>query len=291
MTALDVAAEAPRWVAWRNEDRGGRLTKIPYGPRGGKAKADDPATWGTRAEAEAKAAEIVEDQGGGIGIELGDFGCDTYLAGIDLDSCLSDKGVLAPWAAEILRVVQSYTEVSPSGRGLKVFFYVASEDVRPFLEQAGIVDPEQWGFKRSIGEDGRHHGPAVEVYLARRYFTVTGDTWMTQPDQVMLLDWPTLEHLAQLIPPARAGKPGADNSRSAIAFRKASHCAVPVRHSSKCTLLCAPIPKQPSGYARRARRAVAASCAAFGIKQQHRHRYPQGLTTRSLRSSATKHWH
>ena len=165
MTALDIFAEEPRWVAWRNEDRGGRLTNIPYGPRGGKAKADDPATWGTRAEAEAKAAEIVGQQGGGIGIELGDLGCDIHLAGIDFDSCLSDEGVLAPWVAPILGVVRSYTEISPSGRGLKVFFYITSEDVRPFLELTGIVDPEQWGFKRSIGEDARDHGPAVEVYF------------------------------------------------------------------------------------------------------------------------------
>ena len=43
---------------------------------------------------------------------------------------------------------------------------------------------------------------------------------MTQPDEVVLLDWPTLERFAQLIPPALAGKAGADNSRSAIAFRK-----------------------------------------------------------------------
>jgi hypothetical protein len=84
----------------------------------------------------------------------------------------------------------------------------------------GIADPAQWGFKRAIGEDARDHGPAIEVYSDRRFFAVTGDRWRTQRDQVMLLDWPTLERLAQLIPPARAGKAGSDNSRSAIAFRK-----------------------------------------------------------------------
>ena len=219
MTALDALAEEPRWVAWRYELRGGKWTKVPHDPRGGRAKADDPTTWGTRAEAEARAAEIVEKQGGGVGIELGDLGGDIHLAGLDLDSCLSDEGVLSPWAEAILAAVPSYTEVSPSGRGLKVSFYVASENVRPFLELSGI-DPGQWGFKRSIGKDARDHGPAVEIYFARRYFTVTGDRWMAQPDQVILLDGPTLERLARLIPPAQADKTGADNSRSAIAFRK-----------------------------------------------------------------------
>jgi putative DNA primase/helicase len=139
MTAFGPLAEEPRWVAWRNEDRGGKATKVPHDPKGGRAKADDPTTWGTRAEAEARAAEIVEEQGGGIGIELGDLGGDTYLGGIDLDSCLSDEAVLAEWAAPILEVVQSYTEVSPSGHGLKAFFYVAKEHVRPFLELMRIL--------------------------------------------------------------------------------------------------------------------------------------------------------
>ena len=221
MTAFDVFAEEPRWVAWRNELRGGKAKqRSRYGPRGGRAKADDPTTWGTGRRPKRQAAEIVEEQGGGIGIELGDLGGDIYLCRNRPRTCVSAEGALATWAAPILDVVQSYTEISPSGRGLKAFFYVASENVRPFLELSGIADPGQWGFKRSIGEDARDHGPAVEIYFARRYFTVTGDRWMAQPDQVILLDWPTLERLARLIPPARADKAGADNSRSAIAFRK-----------------------------------------------------------------------
>ena len=53
MTTLDDLAGEPRWVAWRNEPRAGspeKVTKVPYSPRGRKAKADDPATWGTRAQ-------------------------------------------------------------------------------------------------------------------------------------------------------------------------------------------------------------------------------------------------
>jgi putative DNA primase/helicase len=46
---------------------------------------------------------------------------------------------------------------------------------------------------------------------------------MSQPDELALLDWPALERLAALIPCAATGTgsgSGADNSRSAIAFRK-----------------------------------------------------------------------
>jgi len=225
--ALDALADEKRWVAWRNELRGGKLTKVPYAADGKKAKADDPATWGIRAEAEAAATKLVNGQGGGVGIELGDLGNDIHLAGIDLDSCLSENDQLAPWAAAILNLVPSYTEVSPSGHGLKLFFYVASEDGRAFLDRIG-AQPHQWGVRRDVpGEDPRAHGPAIEVYLSHRYFTVTGALWATAPNELAMLDGETLERLALLIPPARSGadrrdKGGGDSSRSAIAYRKGS---------------------------------------------------------------------
>ena len=181
MAALDALAGEPRWVAWRNELRARKLTKVPYAPDGRKAKADDPSTWGIRTAAESRAKKIVNGQGGGIGIQLGDLGADMHLCGIDLDSCILEDGALAPWAAEIVSAVPTYSERSPSGRGLKMFFYVASEDVRPFLDRIG-ASPDAWGTRRGMpGQDGRDHGPAIEVYLARRYFAVTRDSGQQPP--------------------------------------------------------------------------------------------------------------
>jgi putative DNA primase/helicase len=225
MTALDCLADEPRWVAWRNEARGGgKLTKVPYAPGGGAGKANDPSSWGTRAEAEARAAKIINGNGGGIGIELGNLGGDAYLGGIDLDTCLGPDGKLAAWAEAILHAASTYAELSPSGTGLKVFFYVATEDVRPFLDLIG-VGPEQWGTRRDApGEDARDHGPAIEVYFSRRYFAVTGQRWPSQPNHLALLDWPSLERLARLVPSPKSNglshNGTKDTSRSAIAFRK-----------------------------------------------------------------------
>jgi hypothetical protein len=221
---FDAFAQERRWVAWRNEPRGNKLAKVPYAPDGRKAKADDPQTWGTRAEAEARAAKLVNGQGGGVGIQLGDLGGDGHLGGLDLDSCISDDGALAPWAAEILSAIPTYTERSPSGRGLKMFFYAASEDVRPFLDRIGVRQ-DAWGTRRSVpGEDGRDHGPAVEAYFARRYFTVTADAWPGTPDMLATLDATMLDRLAAVIPVVKLsgpdGRNGADNSRSAVALRK-----------------------------------------------------------------------
>jgi hypothetical protein len=201
---------------------------IPYQPvpGGGKAKASDPSTWGTRAAAEMRLKEFKTPLGGGVGIVLGDLGVDIHLGGLDLDSCLGEALTCAGWAEAIMAAVPSYGEVSPSGTGLKLFFYVGSEDVRPFLDQIGVL-PQQWGCRRDApGYDGRDHGPAVEVYLSGRYFAVTGQRWSSLPDRIALLDWDALQRLAAVIPPPRSANNlsstgTGDNSRSAKAFRMA----------------------------------------------------------------------
>jgi hypothetical protein len=224
MTALDPFADMPRWVAWRNETRNGKATKVPYAPQGGRAKADDPRTWGTRGNAERRARQIANGNGGGVGIMLGDLGdSSSALGGIELDSCVGDDGTIAAWATAILKTVPTYAEKSPSGRGIKLLFFVAREDGRPFLDRIG-VERERWGCRRGApGEDAGDHGPAVELYLARRYFAVTGNRLPDSPDDLATLDGGQLERLPTLIPSAKPPKSSngeaADNSRSARAFR------------------------------------------------------------------------
>jgi hypothetical protein len=224
MTVLDLLADKRRWIAWRSETRNGKATKIPYSPHGGKAKADDPSTWGTRAEAESMARLLTKGTGGGIGIQLGDLGHgNLLLGGIDLDSCIADGGAVVPWAAAILSALPTYAEKSPSGCGVKLFFCVERGAVRPFLDRLG-VNPDHWGCRRDApGKDGRDHGPAIEVYCDRRYFVVTGDKLPEAPDDLAILDGAELDRLAGMIPVARTSKAGAgdgfDNSRSAQAFR------------------------------------------------------------------------
>ena len=122
IAAFEHFAGLPRWVVWRNEIRNGRATKVPYSPHSGHAKADDPRTWGVRSEAEARARQLVNGEGGGIGIELGDLGDGTSLGGIDLDTCRGEDGTFETWAHEIIDRFASYTEISPSGTGAKIFF-------------------------------------------------------------------------------------------------------------------------------------------------------------------------
>jgi hypothetical protein len=251
MTALDDLAALPRWIAWRYEIRTGKPTKVPYAPRGGTAKANDPATWGTRAAAEAQATKIANGVGGGVGIMLGDLCDGTVLGGIDLDACIGDDGASTPWADAILAAVPSYAERSPSGRGIKLFFRVPTDHVRPFLDRIG-VHTDAFGCRRSVpGANGADHGPAIEVYLSHRYFTVTEEQLSGSPDEIALLDEQVLNRLTRLIPPGKEGanssagagsSPGnsGDNSRSARAYRLGYAMHRAAREQFRAALLADP---------------------------------------------------
>lgn len=133
----------PQWVAFRMVDReNGHKGKVPVNPKTGEnAKANDPATWGTFDDAET--AVILYDLDG-IGFEF----ANGYF-GIDLDHVITKDGNISPKAADIVRIMDSYTEYSPSGSGLHILC------------------------RGSIPEGNRRKGN-VEMYSEGRFFTVTG---------------------------------------------------------------------------------------------------------------------
>ena len=233
IAAFDCYADLPHWVVWRNENRDGRTTKVPYSPHGGPAKANRPSTWGTRSEAETRAHCLVNGTGGGIGIELGDLGNGTSLGGIDLDTCRREDGTFEPWAREIIERFSSYTEVSPSGTGAKIFFLYTTADLPEV--RAAMGGPQHGReFKRGNGKD---HPPAIEVYLGNRYFAVTEQRLDWTSDRIVTVDTETLLWVLTDYGPAfsatdendapeeksdrssKAKGGGRDNSRSAAAYR------------------------------------------------------------------------
>lgn len=109
-----VLRQERRWTVWRyeweqKEKRAGRWTKRP------QAKTNEPATWLTFEQA------LSRYRGGGwdgIGFVLGDG-----YAGADLDHCRDVvTGALIEDAERLVRLLRCYTEVSPSGTGVKAFF-------------------------------------------------------------------------------------------------------------------------------------------------------------------------
>jgi hypothetical protein len=129
--------ERRQWVLWRREEREGKPTKVPYratAPRL-KAKATDPATWGTFEQALSRVNEA-----DGIGYV---FAPDDPFCGVDFDE-------INPTVLEVVGTLGSYTERSVSGTGLHI-----------------IV-------RGRLNGQGNRKGK-FEVYDQARYFVMTGD--------------------------------------------------------------------------------------------------------------------
>ena len=137
----------PQWVAWKDKKRpNGKIGKIPINPiTGSFAKTSDPTTWGSFKDA----VEYFENNRlKGVGFVFSEK--DPFV-GIDIDDCISaDTGEIEPHAKEIIDQLNSYTEISPSGKGVHV---IAKGKL-----------PEGW----------RKNGN-VEIYDNGRYFTITGN--------------------------------------------------------------------------------------------------------------------
>ena len=227
--ALGDLALRPIWIAWRLEpdtDPAKPERKVPYAATGtGAGKVNDPKTWGTRAQAEARAAKLLQSgRKGGVGIVLGTMPGDPQarIGGIDLDTCRDAKTkILASFAAETLARIPSYAEVSPSGSGVKVLF----------TYQAGDLDALKAAFgKDAMGKSWKHgtghHPPAIELYLGKRWFAVTGDRVPGSPPDLRQISRDTLLELVRVHGPAFAAgtqpKPQArkskDESRSGRAL-------------------------------------------------------------------------
>lgn len=106
--------DVPQWVCWKYEWNGTKWTKPPYRPNGYKASKTNPQHYSDFSRALAAYKKGSFD---GIGFVLTDH--DPFVA-VDIDNCLNGT-VLTDEAREIIKTVNCYTEVSPSGTGIRIF--------------------------------------------------------------------------------------------------------------------------------------------------------------------------
>jgi hypothetical protein len=150
-----VLVRCPQWVAWESRDREGerKPEKVPIDPKSGRtASISNRDTWGSFREASARCEK---DQLDGIGFVLT---ADDDLLAIDLDGCRNpETKKLTKVAIELLRSINSYAEVSPSGTGIHIW---VEGDIPRNVRQTGI-----------------------EIYRERRFMTVTGRhlAWCSPP--------------------------------------------------------------------------------------------------------------
>ena len=144
--------QSGRFCCWRLEDRGGRGTKIPYNPVTGQwARSNDPGSF-----AAFDVTMMETERGNYSGIGIGMF---NGICAIDLDDCVTDSGFYTETAAQIIELMHSYTETSPSGNGVHILFRAD-------------------GFRYDVGRYYiMNHPRRIEVYVAgatSKYVTVTG---------------------------------------------------------------------------------------------------------------------
>jgi putative DNA primase/helicase len=158
-----MLASQRRWVCWKwFLDGKKKWTKVPLDPATSQpGDVTDQAVWHSLDEAFAVARASDGAFGIGFVVSLG-----MGIVGIDLDGCIDADGVILPEAMEIVRSFDSYTEVTPSGTGLRIFV----EAAKPAF--AKCKRNKAFGMK------------CVEVYETDRYFTFTGRHWDGSPAQV-----------------------------------------------------------------------------------------------------------
>lgn len=140
--------ECRQWICHKD--------KIPKSPLyDGNARTTDPNTWGSFEQAVGAVSKYGYS---GIGFV---FTTNSPYCGIDIDHCINaDTGELNEKAADIVNVMDSYTELSPSGTGLHIIYKGALH--------------KEWKKKvnNALGE-----GVHLEMYQTERYFTVTGNAY------------------------------------------------------------------------------------------------------------------
>lgn len=176
-----------QWVLWRHMQRDGEKTKLPFQANGKAAKSNDPATWNTF-EAIVKAYRPKRDAG--IGYVFAET--DPFV-GVDFDGCRDpETGKVSTWARDWIVKLDSYSEVSPSKTGVKVWVEGKSPFPSGRKEQ---VDAEPMGGKQ----------PAVEIYDKLRYFAVTG--WNLEGHSLVEPNQPAVDELAKKFFPTEQSLP------------------------------------------------------------------------------------
>ncbi|HLW00045.1 MAG TPA: hypothetical protein VKT82_15355 [Ktedonobacterales bacterium] len=178
LTVPDELKALPQWVVWKCEPTPGKdtLKKRPYHPGTGRpARTNAASSWGAFPQALAR-----YEHGGWNGLGFVFSASDPYC-GIDLDDCRNpETEEIAPWAWRIVEQMHSYTEISPSGRGLHI------------LVKAAL--PDHIGRKRG----------AVEIYDHQRYFAMTGERLAGTPPTIEERQTEVLALYATLAPEEEA---------------------------------------------------------------------------------------
>lgn len=177
--------DLPQWLLWRKEQFAGdkKPRKVPYYASGRKRRGEQGAPDDRAAlvsfEVALAALEARRYDGIGFAFVPGDG-----LIGIDIDGAIDhETGEVSPRCQSIIAACGSYTELSPSGRGVHIIV-------------AGV------------SETFKNNDVGVEVFCGRQFFTCTGRRWPETPAEVQPVAESTLRRLRATVKQGSAGGKG-----------------------------------------------------------------------------------
>ncbi len=154
------------WVTWGWRWGGNKYSKPPISHlTGRKIDQTDPANWMSFDQAREASATC-----DGIGFALGNKtqSAEHDEVYLDIDHCIDDKGTLSPEASKLREKFPSYTEITPSGRGIRII----TAGRKPGDKCRKPTHPDK--FLASI-----------EIYTRDRYITVTGRKLEGSPSEIV----------------------------------------------------------------------------------------------------------
>ena len=121
-SAPAMLAERPQWLLWRLEAKAGQAKpgKIPYYVSGGRRTGDQGSERDRARLTTLAVARQAYERGGWQGVGLALLP-DDGLIGIDIDGALdANTGEPTERCRAIIEACQSFTEISPSGKGVHI---------------------------------------------------------------------------------------------------------------------------------------------------------------------------
>lgn len=156
------------FIFWKKEEIKGEIKKVPKRPSDGK---NIPDVW-TYREEDCAGIEITQNYNGYDGVG---YLCHPRngLIALDLDGCLDEKGKLSWWAEELVNKLNSYTEVTPTGNGIRIWI---KGEIDKNIWQAHAAKKREFAIPKRPGVEYTK-SPKIEVFWEYGFLTLTGEIY------------------------------------------------------------------------------------------------------------------
>lgn len=174
-------ATRQQWLLWKFEHKEGHTKpgKIPYYVQGGRRTGGQGDDRDRQRLATLAVVRRAYERGGWSGIGFA-FLPDDGLIGIDIDGAIDPAtGVVTDRCANIIKACASFTEISPSGKGVHI-----------------IV--------QGTTETNKSNDIGLEVFCGRQFFTFTANRYPDTVPEVVAIDAGVLKRLHATIDEAKA---------------------------------------------------------------------------------------